>query len=657
MKQKDRMLMYPSKTVRGIKAFLLALLITLVVGAFSVVYGSDGTMETLVYDVHVQVEENNTLQVTETITINYLAPHHGIYRNINVKGIAESEFEGQVYKQDYNNKIKNIKVQGYDSQEYYEGDYFVIQIGSGDYMVEGVHTYEISYSCLLRDDRIPEFDSFYWNLIPYGWQMPIGEVNITVDLPNSVDPNNVEVISGFYGTTQTVDFQITNDNKTFSYSGLQFEEGQGVTFHSVMDEGYFKGEATLDWALWVLVIASILVALLALVLWLRFGRDPHMVKTVEFYPPEGTSPAEVGYIIDGIVDDKDLISLVIYLADQGHLSIEQGEDKKEFTLHKKNPLPDSAKLYLKTFYEGLFVNIDGEEIESVQLSELKETFYSHFTASKGQLRGHFRLNKENNIFKTSSMVARGLSALLVIIAPLLTMFFGAIYYGDGSFSLISVPVIAILIFGYIIIAHDHDKRDARKKSKRILINIVGGVFIFVGTIILAGISLFFELPVWAILISLVSFFVTMVFSVLMKRRTKKGVELLGKILGFKQFIKSAELDRINKLVEEDPKYFYHVLPYAYVFDLTNKWAKSFEDIAMEQPEWLESNSMSGNLFGALLISDMMRSTTRALESNLIPPESLSDGSNGGSGGSSGGGFSGGGGFGGGGMGGGGGGGW
>jgi hypothetical protein len=63
------------------------------------------------------------------------------------------------------------------------------------------------------------------------------------------------------------------------------------------------------------------------------------------------------------------------------------------------------------------------------------------------------------------------------------------------------------------------------------------------------------------------------------------------------------------------------------------------------------------MLGALLVTDMMRNTTRALESNVIPPASLSDGSKGGFGGSGGGGFSSGGGFGGGGMGGGGGGGW
>ena len=78
---------------------------------------------------------------------------------------------------------------------------------------------------------------------------------------------------------------------------------------------------------------------------------------------------------------------------------------------------------------------------------------------------------------------------------------------------------------------------------------------------------------------------------------------------------------------------------------------------MQPPDWLQSDNLSGGLLSALVVNNAMRNTTRAMESNVIPSASLSDGSKGGFGGSSGGGFSGGGGFGGGGMGGGGGGGW
>ena len=44
-------------------------------------------------------------------------------------------------------------------------------------------------------------------------------------------------------------------------------------------------------------------------MWLIFGRDPKFAKTVEFYPPDGMSPAELGYVVDGALDHKDMNAL------------------------------------------------------------------------------------------------------------------------------------------------------------------------------------------------------------------------------------------------------------------------------------------------------------------------------------------------------------
>ncbi len=44
---------------------------------------------------------------------------------------------------------------------------------------------------------------------------------------------------------------------------------------------------------------------------------------------------------------------------------------------------------------------------------------------------------------------------------------------------------------------------------------------------------------------------------------------LVKLSGFRTFIE-VKLDRLNELVDENPAYFYDVLPYAYVFKLTDK---------------------------------------------------------------------------------------
>jgi predicted GTPase len=83
------------------------------------------------------------------------------------------------------------------------------------------------------------------------------------------------------------------------------------------------------------------------------GRDEKAVKTVEFYPPDGMTSAEVGYAIDGFVDNKDVISLIIYWADKGYLKIKTIK-KDEFELLKQKDPDDKMKLYEKQMFNKMF---------------------------------------------------------------------------------------------------------------------------------------------------------------------------------------------------------------------------------------------------------------------------------------------------------------
>lgn len=82
-------------------------------------------------------------------------------------------------------------------------------------------------------------------------------------------------------------------------------------------------------------------------------------------------------------------------------------------------------------------------------------------------------------------------------------------------------------------------------------------------------------------------------SIFIDKRTPYGIQMLGKLLGFKNFLAVAEKSRIEQLVDQNPTYFYDVLPYAYVLGVTDKWSEKFEGIAMQPPEWYRSGYNRG----------------------------------------------------------------
>ena len=75
---------------------------------------------------------------------------------------------------------------------------------------------------------------------------------------------------------------------------------------------------------------------------------------------------------------------------------------------------------------------------------------------------------------------------------------------------------------------------------------------------------------------------------LMPRRTPKGTGTTRRVLGFRRFIVESEQDRAK--FAEQANLFSEYLPYAIVFGVVDKWARTFEGLAAEpDTSWYRSN--------------------------------------------------------------------
>ena len=126
------------------------------------------------------------------------------------------------------------------------------------------------------------------------------------------------------------------------------------------------------------------------------------------------------------------------------------------------------------------------------------------------------------------------------------------------------------------------------------------------------------------------------------KRTDYNLEVTGKLLGLRDFIKTAEMPRLEVLLKDNPGYYFDVFPYAVVFGLADKWAKQFTEIKMPQPEWYSGSAFTYAAFA----SSYSRGTGKIQDSvsaSRSAARSAGSGSSGGHGGFSGGGGGGGGG--------------
>ena len=85
----------------------------------------------------------------------------------------------------------------------------------------------------------------------------------------------------------------------------------------------------------------------------KFGKDEKIIPSIQYQPPEGLDSAAVGYIIDGSVENRDIVSLILYWADHGNLRIQEKKKGKVTLIHLKD-LPKNTPKYQKLMFNNLF---------------------------------------------------------------------------------------------------------------------------------------------------------------------------------------------------------------------------------------------------------------------------------------------------------------
>lgn len=529
------------------------------------------------YDVNINVLENNTLEITEKISAYFNEERHGIYRTIPLQNRIERA-DGSTGT--INAKIKNIRV-----SENYTTDMSLydctIQIGDEDETIIGSHDYTISYSYVMGKDVGSGFDELYYNIIGDQWDTFIENVTFSITMPKEFDQSLVGFSSGEYGNAGTDSIEYYFDGNTV-YGSLNeaLSPYNAFTVRIELPEGYFSfDKKTYYIGLASMVLIPVIGLIAVIILWHKFGRDKKIVEVVEFYPPEGMSSADVAYWYKGGIQNTDLIPLMIELANEGYIEINKLENDTRTHNSGDFQIRRIKKYTGPDKYKKIFY--DGlfacSEKDTVYKENLEDKFYAYLDEISS---GYNTYENRKKVFNAKSLYMRILGW-----------------------------IISVLCLGLAAL---------------VFISLVAGAekFIF----LLAG-----------ALIALCAF----ILAFFIRQRTEEGHKVLQHLRGFKMFLETAEKEKLETLVNDDPKYFYDILPFAYVLGVSDEYIKNFEGIAIEPAQWYNSGVHPFNYWAFHhFMSHTMSDTTQAMVSQ---PQSSGGGFSGGGGGFSGGGAGGGGG--------------
>ena len=455
--------------------------------------------------------------------------------------------------------------------------------------VDAIRTVTLRYRVANALRFFEAHDELYWNVTGDEWEVPIESASALVRLPQGVSGVRATAFRGVHGSTEAATATIEPGGvRVTTDRDLGFREG--LTAVVGWDPGVVRRPTAVEKTAAV-VYSNLPLALPPLVLfgmvrlWRARGRDPELAPVATRYePPEHMTPAELGTLVDGKPDMRDITATIVDLAVRGYLHIEQFENEvlfglfsnKDYRFTLKKPrdewrgLKDHELSLLKALFSGV--------AETVELSDLKNKFYKHLPPLR---EGLYQM-----------LVSRG-------------------YY---------------------------TARPDRVRLLYIVAGAVGGGLLAAasGTIMTAlGMQ-----PIAGVAAGILSGVIVMLFGWIMPARTISGTRELEKVLGFQEFLAQVEGDRLNRMVRT-PEMFERFLPYAMALAVEENWAKAFDGIYQQAPQWYSGPGGVHAFRPSTFTSDLGRMSTQAAAAMSSAPRS--SGGSGFSGGSSGGGFGGGGG--------------
>lgn len=582
------------------KAFLVAAVFLCVFALFAEDYEIDSL------DISVSVGRNAVNEITENYVFNYQGPHHGFYRFIPVE-----------YRT--GDAVRNIKVTGIRCSDPFdyekENGFLVMKIGSSAVTHTGLTPYTLSYSYDIGADTNEGYDEFYFNLVGDGWDVVVRTASFSVEIPCSASEVRIWVTRGGYGSRDSVPFTVRDNGSSVTITGSaeNIMPGEALTIRAQLPDNWYQG-AREAWDLrgffksaagYCIAIAC---ALLAGLLWVRFGRDKIPVILARFEAPEGMSPLPVGYVADGQVDDKDVTSMLYYWADAGYMKIAEPK-KNRFEFIKVKDLPSAAPAFERKLFNGLFKRGDTVSVRDLEKSNFGETVLD----VKNAVKAYFRRERSLEDSKTKKLSAL---VLLLSVIPVIVFFLGTYFeeYSVGYAFFFAFPAFAFLAINALIINYI-TKRWYVIKSRGLSVAgciIPSVLFMLLMSTVNSFIGIAFSTPL--LIICTVCSSLTEWFAQIMVKRSEYGDKLLEEILGYREFIEKVNVDELKLMIKENPQYYYKVLSYAIVLGLEETWAKKFASIAIPAPAWYVGDSLADAYFFShmsMRMSNTFRSTVIA----------------------------------------------
>ena len=580
----------------------------------------------------VELRPDSALDVTETIQfqVTGAAIRHGINRDF------PTDYRGRWgLRSTTGFALQDVRLDG--DRVYYETSRLPngvrIHIGDPNVLVPpGVHTYKIRYFTWWQVAFRPDADRLDWNVTGNGWEFPIDRAELRLHGPQRLLWHDVHYSGpqGNWATGARVVAQQPGFLDVATTQPLSYHEG--LTVAASFPKGLLQEPSALrvaahraadNLALFPSLLGLLGVAAYVGWLFLYGAKRPPAAIIPRFAPPNGFSPAMVGYLEDRGYSDRDFSAGIVSLAVARHLKLNHAD--KTYRLVRQpggQPVPE-----LEARFEGvLFGGADELSIAAENQSRIAAARSALRTLLEHAMMPALLYREPRNVVP---------AVLIAVGSAVLTGAALALQY--GAFAAALMLMIGLSLAGALLLVQPALSRARGRK-----VAAVAGVLLLVPGLSIANTS--------GLSAALVAGFLaaTAAIAALSFRRltvpTQEGWRRRDEIEGLKLFLGVAEADRLRVLNPPDftPALYEKLLPYAIALGVEMVWSKRFAAALAAsqteyQPDWYDGSHPWNRTDASDFSSDLGGGLAGAVAAAASPPSSGDGSSDGGSGGGGGGG--------------------
>jgi len=585
------------------------------------------------FDALLAVGRDGGLDVTERLTIGFTGEWNGLNRDLRLHhrtGQGRNEVLDLDVVSVTDGDGRRLRVEEVASEDGWTKRLRIYVPGARDADRQIVIRYHVSNAIrfFYEGSETGPMDELYWNVTGSQWEMPIDRVHGRVVLPAGARARQVAVytgpegtkLAGSHGESRTTEngVEFASTRPLFPLEGVTVAVGWPPGFIATRpsDAAHRRAEMVRLWPLALPLLAFGL----SFRTWRRRGRDPREESiVVQYEPPASMTPAEVGTLIDHEAEMRDITSTLVDMAVRGYIGIEERTEKKlmglftstDYTFYRRRSRDEWSELaeHERLYLTALFQNAEESE-ESWE--ELRAVAHASGDEPDRPRRGRARGGSES-----------------VMLSDLSEKFYTAL------------PGIRDALYASLVERGYYLRRPDKVKSLWLGLSFA----VFIVCVVCAFIAFDSTLS-WVSAGALAaggvaSAVIIFIFSRIMPARTPEGARAREAALGFREFLSRVESERYRRMITS-PEMFERYLPYAMAFGVEGRWARAFEDIYREPPQWYRGSG-TGQFHATDFSSRMSAMSSTAGSTMSSSPSSSGSGSGSGGGGSSGGGSGGGGG--------------